>query len=280
MPTARLDGHLFPRPRHHLIVAIAAFALVATGTANAQVFHLETFDTDLGAWDTLFGAQNDGFDIGWSDTSFADGLAGEFGGTFVRVNQPTGDLSMPRALDTASFTAPIDLDQPFHAEGWMFLADDSGDAGLDVNLGFFRENNPTNERVVIRILPNGGGSWRFRMAVNAGQGIRIDGPAGFDAVPLAWSFDWTPSGAGDGSGTATGTVSDGVTTLTLPTPFVGANAATIDSFGVWANSASSTDPSRTQLMYFDDVTYSAPEPGALLTGAIAVAALVGVRRSR
>lgn len=272
MPTTRLDCRGGSIPGRRLPAAIAAFALLGAGVASAQVSRLETFDADLGAWDTLFGAQADGFDIGWSDSSFAGGAPGEFGGTFVRVNQPTGDLSMPRALDTASFSAPVDLDQPFHAEGWMFLDDDSGDAGLDVNLGFFRESNPTNERVIIRILPNGSDSWRFRMAVNGGQGTRLDG-VDFDSTPLAWSFDWTPSGAGDGSGTATGTVSDGVTTLNLPSPFVGANAATIDSFGVWANSASSTDPARTQRMYFDDVTYTVPEPGRALGGLIALAAL-------
>lgn len=277
MPTTRIDGCPVSAPGRtpgrRLFATLAACALLGAGTASAQVSQTETFDADLGAWGTLFGAQNDGFDIGWSDSSFAGGPAGEFGGVFVRVNQPTGDLSMPRALDTGSFTVPVDLDLPFHASGWMYLDDDSDDAGLDVHLGFFRENNPTNERVVIRILPNGGDAWRFRMAVNASQGTRIDAPLGFDSVPLEWSFDWTPSGAGDGSGTATGTVSDGVTTLNLPSPFVGANAATIDSFGVWANSASSTDPARTQQMYFDDVTYTVPEPGPALGGLIALAAL-------
>lgn len=273
MLTTRLDGHSRATPRRCLLAAIAMSALLTTDMASAQFSHFETFDTDLGAWDTLFGAQADGFDIGWSDTSFASGTPGEFGGLFVRVNQPTGDLSMPRALDTASFTVPVDLDLPFHASGWMFLDDDSDDAGLDVHVGFFRENNPTNERVVLRILPNGGDAWRFRMAVNASQGTRIDAPLDFDSVPLEWSFDWTPSGAGDGSGTAIGTVSDGVTTLNLPSPFVGANAATIDAFGVWANTASATDPTRTQRMYFDDVTYTVPEPGRALAGLVALAAL-------
>jgi hypothetical protein len=278
MPTTRLDGGPFATLARGLLAAIAAFTVLDAGAASAQFSRFEPFDTDLGAWDTLFGAQSDGFDIGWSDSSFAGAASGEFGGLFVRVNQPTGDLSMPRALDTASFAAPVDLDEPFHAEGWMFLDDDSDDAGLDVHVGFFRENNPTNERVVIRILPNGGDAWRFRMAVNASQGTRIDAPLGFDSVPLSWSFDWTPSGAGDGTGVAVGSVSDGVTTLTLPTPFVGANAATIDSFGVWANSASATDPTRTQSMYFDDVTYTVPEPAAALTGAIALIALARRRR--
>jgi hypothetical protein len=259
--------------RLRAIAVVAAWVLLAPAVARAQVSVSETFDADLGAWDTLFGAQADGFDIGWSASSLAGGSPGEFGGLFVRVNQPTGDLSMPRALDTASFSTPIDLDQPFHAEGRMYLDDDSDDAGLDVHVGFFRENNPTNERVILRILPNGLDSWRFRMAVNASQGTRIDAPLEFDATPLVWSFDWTPSGAGDGTGTATGTVSDGVTVLTLPSPLVGANAAMVDSFGVWANSASATDPSRTQRMYFDDVTYTAPEPTAALLACAALATL-------
>jgi hypothetical protein len=272
MSLLRAEGLLLP--------ILAAVALLPAGVASAQLSRVETFDTDLGGWDTLFGAQDDGFDIGWSDSSFAGGTPGEFGGRFVRVTQATGDLSMPRALDTASFVAPLDLDVPFAAEGWMFLDDDSNAAGLDVHLGFFRENNPSNERVILRILPDGDDVWRFRMAVNGSQGTRVDAPTSFDSVPLAWSFEWTPSGAGDGTGTATGTVSDGVTTLTLPSPVVGANAATIDAFGVWANSASTTDAARTQTMYFDDVLYTAPEPGVAFGGGVALAALFHRRRAK
>lgn len=253
--------------------AIVAWTLLASTTAGAQVSVVESFDADLGAWDTLFGAQSSGFDFGWSDSTFAGGAAGEFGGSFARVNEPTGDLSMPRALDTVSFVTPIDLREPFHAEGWMFLDDDSNDASLDTHIGFFKENNPTNERIVIRISPNGEDEWRFRMAVNASQGTRLDAPTSFDSTPLSWSFDWTPSGSLDGSGTAVGTVSDGITTLDLPSPLVFANAASVDSFGVWANSASSTDLARTQRMFFDDVTYTAPEPGAALLALAAAAAL-------
>jgi len=254
--------------------------LFAAATANAQVSVTESFDTDLGAFDTLFGAQSSGFDFGWSDTSFAGGDPGELGGSFARVNEPTGDLSMPRALDTASFTTAIDLREPFHAEGWMYLDDDSDDASLDVHVGFYKENNPTNERVVIRISPNGSDVWRFRMAVNASQGTRLDAPTSFDSVPLFWSFDWTPSQALDGSGTAVGSVSDGITTLVLPSPFVGANAASIDSFGVWANSASSTDLARTQRMFFDDLIYTAPEADGGSIGAACVGTLLLLRRRR
>jgi hypothetical protein len=269
--------HTRPAPRL-LVTGFCLATLLAATSARAQVSVFESFDTDLGAFDTLFGAQSSGFDFGWSDSSLAGGDPGEFGGSFARVNEPTGDLSMPRALDTASFPAPIDLREPFHAEGWMYLDDDSDDASLDVHVGFYKENNPTNERVVIRISPNGGDSWRFRMAVNTSQGTRLDAPTSFDSVPLSWSFDWTPSGAGDGSGTAIGTVSDGITTLDLPSPFVGANAASIDSFGVWANSASSTDLARTQRMFFDDVTYRVPEPSVALLGLAGALALRLLRR--
>ena len=73
MPTTRLDGRSFAAPARGLLAAITAFALLDAGAARAQFSRFEPFDTDLGAWDTLFGAQSDGFDIGWSDTSFASG---------------------------------------------------------------------------------------------------------------------------------------------------------------------------------------------------------------
>jgi hypothetical protein len=256
-----------------IVLALATVLGLGAETASAQFSRTETFDEGLGAFDTEFGNQSNGFEFGWSESTYAGGEPGELGGLFVRVNEPTGDLSMPRILDTASFVAPVDLNQPFSASGWMQLDDESDAAGLDVNLGFFRENNPTNERIVIRILPNGSNVWRFRMAVNGASGTRLDGPPAFDSVPLAWSFVWTPSGAGNGTGTATGSVTDGTTTLELPSPLVGANAAQIDAFGVWANSASSTDLARTQRMYFDDVTYTVPEPLASFGGAAALAVL-------
>ncbi len=251
--------------------------LTSPALVHAQASVFETFDADLGAWGFSFGAQANGFDLGWSDTSLAGGSPGEFGGVFVRLNQLTGDLSMPRVLDTGSFAAPLAFDQLIRASGSMFLNDDSDDAGLDVHLGFFDANNPLNERLIIRIQPNGGNQWRFRVSANTSSGARIDAPTSFDSVPLEWSFEWTPSDSG-GGGTLTGTVSDGVTTLSLPSPIVGFNTATLDSFGVWANSASSSDPSRTQQMFFDDVLYTVPEPEGGLLGGLAVLATALLRR--
>jgi hypothetical protein len=261
-----------------IAAGVAAGALLATSAARAQVDVSESFDTDLGAFDTVFGTQADGFDVGWSDTAFAGGAPGELGGTFVRLNSQFGDLSMPRVLDTESFAAPIDLNQPFEASGSMFLDDVSDSAALDVNLGFFRENNPTGERIVIRIQPNGGNEWRFRMGVNTSSGTRLDAPLAFDSVPLTWSFAWTPSGLGNGTGTAVGAVSDGVTTLELPTPSAFANTAQLDAFGVWANSANTTDPARVQRMFFDDFVYHVPEPGPAGLGAVAVGMALVLRR--
>ncbi|RIK98242.1 MAG: hypothetical protein DCC71_21060 [Proteobacteria bacterium] len=112
-----------------------------------------------------------------------------------------------------------------------------------MHVGFFDQSDPANERLILRILPNGDDEWRFRMAANTSQGERL-GSASFDSVPLTWSLDWEPSGDGDRTGTLTGSVSDGITTLELPAPIVPANEATLDAFGVWANSASSSEPAR------------------------------------
>lgn len=261
------------------VTTLLAALLASPAPVHAQPFVDEVFDADLGAWNFSFGAQSNGFALGWSDTDFAGGVAGEFGALLVRHSEPTGDLSMPRVLDTASFATALDLNQPFEASGWMLLDDVSNDAGLDVHLGFFNSNNPLNERLIVRIQPNGGDEWRFRMSANASSGTRIDAPLGFDSVPLEWSFAWVPTGSG-GTGTLTGSVSDGITTLTLPAPLVGGNTATVNSFGVWANSASSSDPARTQRMYVDDVRYTVPEPACGLASAVGalVAAVIPCRR--
>jgi hypothetical protein len=242
-------------------------------SASAQSA-VETFDADLGGWSTTFGNHENGFDFDWSDTANAGGSAGEVGGLFVRTNQPTGDLSMPRILDTASFAAPLTLNQPLSASGMMYLDDVSDTAGLDVHIGYFNENNPMNERLIIRISPNSGNVWRFRTAANTGQGTRVDAGTQFDSVPLEFHLDWVPSGLDNGTGTLTGSVSDGVTTLVLDSPFVGANTATLDSFGVWANSASSTNPSQQQRMFFDDVTYTVPEPSSMSLGMVALGSVL------
>jgi hypothetical protein len=241
-------------------------------STHAQSLAVETFDLDLGGWNTSFGNHAGGFDFDWSDTQNAGASAGELGGLFVRVNEPTGDLSMPRILDTASFAQPLTLNQALSASGMMYLHDVFGDAGLDVHIGYYNESNPVNERLIIRLSPNSFNVWRFRTAANASQGTRVDAGDQFDSVPLEFHFDWVPSGLNNGTGTLTGTVSDGVTTLVLDSPLVGSNTATLDSFGVWADTASTTDVNRQQLMYFDDVTYTVPEPSSVVLG---VGALLG-----
>jgi len=265
-----------------LLVGVVLF--LGSAPAGAQGSALETFDTDLGRWGTSFGNEAGGFDFGWSDTANAGGAPGEFGGLFVRVNQPTGDLAMPRVLDTASLSS-VGLNDSLSVSGTMWLQHVSDSASSDVHIGYFNSANPTNERLILRILPNGSDIWRFRLAANQGQGVRVDAPSSFDSVVLDFRFDWVPSGLGDGTGSATGSVSDGVTTLDLPTPFPASNTAAFDSFGVWVNSASSTDVTRQQSMFFDDVEYTVPEPASIALGLGALLGLAGlcareVRRPR
>ena len=92
-------------------------------------------------------------------------------------------------------------------------------------------------------------------------------------TPLDFKFTWTPSGLGNGSGRVSGyvqKVSDG-SKVTIPYwdidpstwPSYGQQWYNFDSFGIWADSSSGTDSTRTHIEYFDNVKYTVvPEPSA------------------
>jgi len=245
----------------------ATLFVVGTWSVNAN-YALETFNSGLGNFTTTYGLTDNGFNMGWFNTGNASGVPGEIGGLVQRYNWPSSPTApnMPRILDTQSFaTQPLNTLMTISASGKMYL-NNPGSAGTDLNLGFWNYSNPDPgaERIVLRIHSPSGGGWRFRPADGVGSGSRVT-VVPSESIPLDFSFTFTPSGLLNGSGTITGWIYNGSTTTPLVSYNVGANSYSLNSFGIWVDSAGSTDPLQYQNMYFDNLTYTVvPEPSSVL----------------
>jgi len=253
--------------------------VLSSRAADINVFN--DFATGLGTWNTTALLQDNGFNLGYQTTGWTGGDPGYIGGLGIRTNSPVGASGMPRILDTQSFIGqPVDLrNTTFSASGKMFL-EDLNSSG-DLNLGFFNTANPGGERLVLRIhSPSNPGQWRFRFGDGNGSGTRVTVPDNtWNAATLDFSFTFTPSGVNDGAGLLTGTVSLGATDLNLVPRSVSANAWTIDSFGVWWDSASSVDELAQQNTFFDDMTFTViPEPSVAMLLPLGAGILLLVRR--
>jgi len=264
------------KPISLLTAVLFASALCASANSNT-----ETFDTSLGSWTTTAHLTDYGMNLGWQNSANAGGTAGEVGGLITRY-LGGGANDMPRILDTVHFATPLDLTYSITVSGSMYLKDVA--ASQDVNFGYFDSaaTDPNAERLVLRIQsPSsaGTGLWRFRTAVNGSSGSRVTVANNtWDSAPLTFDLTWTPTGLG--AGTLSGDVWNGATQLVLPSASVGANSAVFDCFGVWVDNASSTDATKTQYEYFDNVTYTiVPEPTAGLLLVMGMAALAFRKRS-
>jgi hypothetical protein len=252
-------------------VSVAAVAstllLAALPSAYANDAH-ETFDTGLGSFTTTYGLTDNGFNMGWWNTGNASGVPGEIGGLVQRYSPGVSPAApaMPRILDTQSYLgAPLNTLMTISASGRMFL-NNPGSAGADLNLGFWNYENPDpgTERLVLRIHSPSSGMWRFRPGDGQGSGSRITVP-GSESVMMSFSFTFTPDGNGLGAGTISGSIFNGSTVFPLVPYAVAANTYSLDCFGIWVDSAGSTDTAQYQNMYFDNFTYTVvPEPSVAL----------------
>jgi hypothetical protein len=264
-----LTNRLLPAACRVSAVAVSATLLLAGASSGYANSAYETFDSGLGNFTTTYGNNNLGFDLGWWNTGNASGFPGEMGGMFNRTNsggQSVDSPYMPRILDTASYTSGgvLDTTMSISASGKMYLMN-PGSANADINLGFFNSSiaDPNSQRLVLRINAPSGGDWRFRVAADS-SGSRITVP-GSEAIPLDFSFTFTPSGLLDGSGSIAGSIFDGTTTYPLPAYAVTANSWTFDSFGVWTDSSGSPDLTQYEYAYFDNLQYTVvPEPSVAL----------------
>jgi len=288
METAKLQANSNLNPyqtmkhqisRVSIAMVSASLLLVGAWSASAN-YATETFDSGLGSFTTTYGLTDSGFNLGWFNSANASGVAGEIGGLFQRTNNPVSPSppGMPRILNTVDFALPLNTLMPISASGKMFLQD-PGSAGTDINLGFWNYSNPDpgSERLVLRIHSPSGGGWRFRPGDGQGSGSRIT-VVGSDSKMLDFSFTFTPDGGGLGAGTMTGFIYDGTTTYPLSPYNVVTNSYSLTSFGIWADSAGSTDPLQFQYAYFDNFQFTVvPEPSAALLLPLGVGVLLLAR---
>lgn len=270
-----------------LALAAALLAVVLPGARATNAYN--DFSSGLGTWTTTYGLTDNGFNLGWSDTSYAGGSAGEVGGLVTRYAAPSSPSAnyLPRILDTQSFAGnPLNLNYAISVSGDLYLHDIN--ASSDVNLGYFNTaaSDPSSQRLVLRIhSPStaGGGLWRFRFGDGNGSqssSERVTVPSSsWDSAPLNFSFNFAPSGLNDGSGILSGKISYDGTDLSLFNRSVAANTWNFDSFGFWVDSASSTDLTKQQLIYLDNVSYTiVPEPSPTLLAGLGAGALLLVQR--
>jgi len=280
------DSGLRRAPFGALPLALAvAGALLAAPLAQAGVQVVNTFDNGLGTWSTTVLNHDNGYDLDWSNTSHAGGDPGEVGGLVIRFHSDTSPsaLGMPRILDTINFRGqPVDLNMPLSVSGLLYAQDIS--ANTTVHMGYYNVGAPSDQRLILRVVDpsdSGTGLWRFRFAAG-GSGSKVTVPDNsWDSTPLRFSFQWTPSGLGDGSGTVSGQVQkvSGGDPLVIPSVSLGANTFAFNAFGLWIDSSGSTKPDRQQIVFFDNVEYTiVPEPSTFLLGAMGTGLLFLLRR--
>ncbi len=266
-----------------LAVTILATAVLLLGLSSgyAATQLTETFTGGFGNWTLQSGLTDNGFNLGWANSANAGGAAGEIGGLVVLYNG--GDaFGMPRILDPLGASA-LNLNSPLSVSGQMYL-DGVTSPNMNVHIGYYNTADPGNQNLMLRMVSPTSDRWRFQFRGNGANGSRVTVPdTTWDATPLGFSFTWTPSGLNNGAGTIAGQVTKGATVLTVTSFAAPANTAVFDAFGLWIDSGGSTDITRTQIEWFDNITYTVPEPSAaslcILAGALSLLARRKLRRA-
>jgi len=291
--------HLFaPQARFHRVPVWTKYPLLAIGAAfllssspSSHAYTLaqqtETFSGGLGNWTTVQFNNANGYNFGYQNSGNANGTPGELGGLIVRSNSTSSPITatgMPYVLDTASFASQtLSLNDALTVKGTMWVHNIS--AGCDLNFGYFNLADP-NQRFILNIRPSGTDE-RYRLKAAGVTGGNLTAAAAtYDSTPLEFSMSWIPSGLNDGSGTFSGLVAlaGGGSPLTLASFAGPANTFSFNSFGLWIDSASTTDLQQQQNWYFDNVEYTVavvPEPSvALLALLVAGGLLRGQRKQK
>ncbi len=257
-----------------LLATVSSTLMLVSFSARAN-YNFETFNTDLAGWTyTNPGGATNGSTLGWNNSANSGGAAGEIGGTLARVNVPTSPtaLGMPRILDTStSRLLGLTLNTAISVSGKMYLGD-PGTADTGIYIGYFNTAAPDVQRLALRIDgPSAHPQWRARFASgwsgSGTTGTRTAMAATFNATALDFSFSFAPSGLNDGAGTLTGSIYNVGTaeTFTVTAFSILANANSFDAFGIWGDSSGSSDITRVQTAWFDNLTYTVvPEPAAAL----------------
>ena len=231
-----------------------------------------TFDSDSEALSLARGNESDGFSFSWSNSSNVGSNAGELGGTFARTdNASTHYLADPSfgnvwRQDNLAISGRFVITENTDMDGWL-------------HVGYINrksaDENPISERqnqLGMAIAEPSGEAGGFRIiAISNSQAGRQRGnvvliPVG---TPVEFAFVYGPSGGQDGNGTAalTVTMPDGSKLVSLVEEARSPETADwkFDAFIIGGVPASSADPSRRMVAFFDDITYTiASDTGGII----------------
>ena len=224
---------------------------------------IETFDFDTGFFGLQRGLDSDGFSFGWSDSNNAGGEAGELGGTFARNGDSTNHYVADANIGSITRNLPLTISGRFvitenlNMDGWIHVG--------YINRETAAANPQTESQNQIGLAiaePNdGSGAFRIMVVSNSSAG-RVRG--NLQRVPVGtkvtFVLNYEPSGNDDGSGTITLTLSldDGSQLVSIVEGPQGLDAVDrdFDAFIVGSVPASTSDPSRRMIAYFDDLNYT------------------------
>ena len=231
-----------------------------------------TFDTDSEALNLAKGNESDGFDFGWSNSNHAGSGAGEVGGTFAR----TDDASTHYLADT--FFGNVWRQDNLAISGRFVITKDANMDGW-LHVGYINRESadatPISEsqnQLGMAIAEPSGGSAGFRvMAIsNSRSGRQRGNPALITlGTQVSFAMVYEPDGMKDGTGslTLTLTLPDGSELVSLVEEARSLETADwkFDSFIIGGVPASSGDPNRRMMAFFDDITYTiASDTGGII----------------
>lgn len=241
--------------------------VVAVGSAQALTLKTETFDTAPGDWIETNSRTSGGSvaDFGFSNTGITTGNAGEAGGTFARVGEPSS-YGTP--------IGPFTLDDPIEFGGSFRI-----ETPTEVRIGYFQVAEQH------ACCGTGATGWDFLgvgFDTTTAQMFAYDKVAGRSFVNTVgvstgethtFSYIYDP-------GTSIASLSiDGGQVGTADYTTRRGNGAMFDTFGIAPIGDGVFDGFRVGEQYFDDLTYTVPEPASLGL-ALGAAGMILVRRKR
>lgn len=239
------------------------------------VWTTNDFDTGLGSWTRTSQNHASGFitndsegwvfqwyfNLDWTNTSLCGGLPGEFGGHGARMKSVAPMVGEP-------LRRRVSLNEELWFRGRGYCrnygpnygptppATNRIDCNADVFIGYFDSTvfgQPPRVGLKIREASNTYPSpSNWRIYVTAGSDYNLGAIVG-ETNGFDFELHWTPSGAGDGSGTLSGSVAG--TAFSVP---YGASTVNYDTFGFLAPAQGSDEPWRQQDDYFDNLAYVVP----------------------
>ncbi len=228
---------LRPKDQKLTFLAFIVLLTVPFGTMVCAATITETFDSDLGNFDTAVNNRVNGNDWGWSNTNNAGGTAGELGGREKR----TGDDYVCDATLGGSLTENDAI--IMRGKGW--LRNDDADGVFFV--GYRAVGGGSGSLGIVLEEPKDDTSGRFRMTLKAGGAESDTYWPVPDDTPFEFDLSYNPV-----TKVLSGTINGQFATADIGT----VGSFSVDAFGVFDTSSDS----RSQYFdfAFDDLEYTLP----------------------